>query len=474
MMAEDLNAKRPDEVVMREAFSVTIAGDRMSADISVRTPDVDVLPVTQASLQEVLQKHNIVYGIEQPALELILTAPPYEKFIRVANGTPAVDGISASIEYKIKTEVHARPAERQDGSVDYKDMGIIQNVRKGDLLAVKTPVVPGTPGSNIHGAAVNAKQGRDVPLPIGKNTVVSEDALELYAGIDGQADVVNRKVHIQNTYTVNGDVCHATGNINFLGNVVVEGHVHTGFSIKATGNITVSGSVEGANLDADGNIVIREGVNGFGKGMIKAGGYIKCKYIQSANMRAAGEIETDFILHSDVQSGAIIRLTGKKSMLAGGRVSALKRIEAVFAGGRTSLINTILEVGNDPLTLERYHHIPPEIQKCEKDIASLSRAISLLQEYEKKSLLTEEKKEALQKAKEGRQLLSEHLKSLQDENAQVQENLTSFGYGVISIRETAYPGVHIFIGSERMNIESPYSNCSFTRDQSGIQAGPYR
>lgn len=469
----EMNQQNPSEKRI-PGFTLVIANDHLSADIIVHTPQENTLSVTTFEIDEALNKNHITYGIDQSAIDLILGNPPYEEPIRIAVGQAAVDGVPASIEYKIKTEIDAHPHEREDGTVDYKDLGIIQNVRKGDLLAVKIPAEPGSPGTNIHGAVLPPKPGRDVPLPIGKNTFVSDDSLMLYASIDGQADVVNRKIHILNTYTVNGDVAHATGNINFLGNVIVAGNVHTGFSIQATGNIAVEGSVEGAELSAEGNIIVKEGINGFGKGSIKAGGYIKCKYIQSATVQAVGDVETNFILHSNVQSGAVVRSIGAKATIAGGRVTALKRIEAVFVGGRGTLVNTILEVGNDPVTLARYREVPLQIAKCEKDIASFDRAISLFQEYQQKNRLTEEKLAALQKAIETKKILSEYLKGLEEEFNQVKESLSSFGYGVISIKEAAYSGVRIFIGSERMNLESKHTACSFVRDQSGIRIGPYR
>jgi len=457
------------------ALTVLVANDHMSVDIIVHLGKDGNLPdISRADIDAALAKEKVTFGIDEKAIAQILGSPPHDTRIRVAEGIAPGHGEPAVIEYQVKTEVHAHPVEREDGSVDYKNMGIIQNVRQGDLLAIKTPATEGTPGTNVHGGTLAQKHGRDVPLPVGKNTVPSEDKLRLFAAIDGQADVINHKIHILNTYTVKGDVSHATGNIDFLGNVEVTGNVLTGFAVQATGNITVNGSVEGAQLTAAGNILICGGVNGFGKGTIKAGGYVKCKYVQSVEIQAAGDIETNFILHSNVQSGSIVRLLGTKAMIAGGRVSALKRIEAVFVGGRGTLVNTILEVGNDPVTLERYRVLPGEISKCEKDIASFERAISLFREYEQRNILTEEKKVALKKASDAWALLAEHLKNLQKENEAVQENMASFGYGVISIRETAFPGVRIFIGSERMNLESKYTHCTFIRDQEGIQMVPYR
>ena len=65
---------------------------------------------------------------------------------------------------------------------------------------------------------------------------------------------------------------------------------------KAAGDISVSGIVEGATIIADGDITFNRGVQGMNKAVIKAGGNIVSKFIESASsVEAGGNIESDSI-----------------------------------------------------------------------------------------------------------------------------------------------------------------------------------
>ncbi|MCL2082523.1 MAG: FapA family protein [Oscillospiraceae bacterium] len=480
-MAANASAMMADQSVRPEhtiKLAIQMPTNAMSADVMI-TPISPGMPEplqeeVEAKLKAEIQRCQITFGLDERVMDMILRKPPINRPVTLANGQEPVHGESARIEYMIDLKRNIRPKILEDGTADYKDLGIVQNVSSGDLLARKIPATLGTPGTNIRGMPVPAKPGRDVPLPAGKNTVLSEDRLELFASIDGQVNVAGKKVSVDNTFTVRGGVGNATGNIDFVGNVDVQGNVLSGFSIKATGNITISGSVESANLEAGGNIVIREGLNGFEKGMVTAGGDVICKYVQAANIQATGCVEANYILHSRVQSGDTVRILGNKGMLVGGHISAFKLIESANAGGRNTLVNTILEVGTDQNTQKRYQEVPDEIITHQKDIATLNRVVSLLKEHQRRGSLNPEKEEQLNRAVTSLNLLTENLVALEEEFETIKQNLESFGFGVITITDTVYPGVRIFIGSESMQIESKYQNCSFTRDTQGIQAGPCR
>ena len=76
----------------------------------------------------------------------------------------------------------------------------------------------------------------------------------------------------------------------------------TGYTVKATGDITVNGAVEGATLISGGKIVIKRGMQGMEKGVMRAGGDIISNFIESSKVHASGRIITDAIMHSDVEA----------------------------------------------------------------------------------------------------------------------------------------------------------------------------
>ena len=54
----------------------------------------------------------------------------------------------------------------------------------------------------------------------------------------------------------------------FLGTVFISGNVEDGFSVKASGNIEVKGTVGKSELDAEGDIVVSQGIAGKGDTLI--------------------------------------------------------------------------------------------------------------------------------------------------------------------------------------------------------------
>ena len=77
-----------------------------------------------------------------------------------------------------------------------------------------------------------------------------------------------------------------------------------GFQIVAAGDIQVTGNVDGAILDAAGDIGIRGSVHMRSQGLIKAGGTVRSRFLQGANVEAGVDvIIRDSIMHCNVSAG---------------------------------------------------------------------------------------------------------------------------------------------------------------------------
>jgi uncharacterized protein (DUF342 family) len=215
-----------------------------------------------------------------------------------------------------------------DGRVDYRELNLIESVEKGRILCSLLPPMPGKAGKTVTGQDIPALDGKPAVLPKGRNVEVSEDGQSLYAVIDGQVCYAEGKVNVFSVYEVRGDVDTTTGNISFLGNVVVKGNVLSGFSIEASGNVEIWGVVEGATIEAGGDIILKRGMQGMGKGYLKSGGDIIAKYIEYSTIEAKNEIKAEAIMHSKIKCGNKLELSGKKGLLVGGVAKVGKLISA--------------------------------------------------------------------------------------------------------------------------------------------------
>ncbi len=143
---------------------------------------------------------------------------------------------------------------------------------------------------------------------------------------------------------VAADVDASTGDIEYEGNVeVITGTVRTGFTIRAKGDIEINGVVEGATLIAGGDVVIKRGVQGMGKGRAIRGD-ICAQFFESANVFADGDVLAGSILHSHIQSGGKVVIHGRKGFIVGGELICETYVEANSIGNRMET-QTIVKVG---------------------------------------------------------------------------------------------------------------------------------
>jgi len=314
--------------------------DGLSAWLLLLPPLYGGGDVTLEHLYTALAERGITYGVDTQAIET-LAQPLYFRIVEAARGTPPVDGEDGSVEEVIPTSSSVRFVEKQNGVIDFKDMNWFHNVNAGDVLCRLIPPVPAKNGTNIHGAQLTAREGRRAVPPAGKNTVVSGDGLTLVARIEGEVVYRSGQYHVEQALTINGNVDFSTGNLDVKGAVIVMGDICEGFTVKASGDITVYGMIEGATLVSGGNIFAKTGMNGNGKGSMTARGEIRCKFIENGSADAEGNIYLESAINARLSSQSSVLVKSGRGALIGGETVAMKTIEATSAGNKNNYLTTV-------------------------------------------------------------------------------------------------------------------------------------
>src|SRR5699024_4874306 len=78
------------------------------------------------------------------------------------------------------------------------------------------------------------------------------------------------------------NVDNKVGNIDFNGTVIVKENVLNGFQIRAEGDVEVRGVVEGAYIENNGDIVVKQGIQGYNRLTIKTKGNVVTKFVENA------------------------------------------------------------------------------------------------------------------------------------------------------------------------------------------------
>lgn len=456
----------------RECYKLTITPDKMQAYAKFYAPSVGGENMTVQELVQDLLMRGIKCGINKMEILKFFSKRQYCENILVAEGKPPVQGKDAYIEYKFNTDKKAKPTLNEDGSVDFFHLNILNHCNKGDELAVLHPAVPGEAGSNIMGAKIMPAEVKKVSFDYGHNIEVSEDGLRLISQVDGHVELVDNAVFVSDELVVE-NVDNSTGNIDYEGNVQINGNVFTNFQVKAKGNIMVKGVVEGAVLEAGGNIIITRGMNGMGKGILRAEGNIVAKFLENVTAEAKGYVASESILHSRISAGGEVNVDGRRGFITGGRVCATGSINVKTLGSEMGA-DTVIEVGADPAVKERIKQLQQQIAEDMKTLQMVQPIlVSTKQKLAQGVRLNDEQIKYVQTLVLANE---QKTKSLEESNKELQELQKQVGNPmdtVVRVHGMVYPGTRICIGDVAMIVHKTAHYCRFIRDKGDVKMVPF-
>jgi len=445
-------AERRPELDRDAEVDISLADDGQKAFLDYRPP-LGGAHISREQLEQKLQEEGIVHGILAEELEKIPGAPaPLDNFL-IARGTDPVQGKDGFLEYHFRKEEREFKGQlREDGSVDHYELDLINNVHKGDPVITLKPPVPGKPGKTVTGKEIAPDKNKEAVLPKGKNVEVSEDGQQLLAGLDGQViEEGPGRISVLPVHQVRGDVDLSTGNIKFLGAVIVDGNVTDGFKVEAEGEVEVRGSVSGGTIISRSRVLIRKGYVGKGKSQIKSGEDVQVKFVENGNIEARGDVIIgDAIMHSQVSTGGKIVVKGR-GLISGGSIMAGLNVEASVIGSSLATRTEVI-VGVDPEIREKYQQKLKDSQELSDNLNKIKKAVRLLEKAAEKNLLSEERQEQLQQLLQTRAHLEKELKRVEKEKEDLQEKIMTSRQGSVKVHQTLHPGVTIDIAGTRHKV----------------------
>lgn len=430
---------------LNSEFTISVSKDKMEATLRFTKPrGHGRIPDLQEILSE-LRQQNIIIGINKDTIAEALDNELYNMPIVIAQGIPPQNGLNAYIEYKFSTgDDEFKYAVRSDGSVNFKELNIIHNVHAHDVLAIMHPYTRGSTGYNIHKEAIPAIDGVPVEWNIGQNVVLSADRTKAIAEQAGQVYLKNKQLCVDPALDIASDVDLSTGNINFLGNVIVKGNISDGFSVVSGGNIEVYGHIGKCFLSAEGNIIAHQGIQGKDDAQIECKGNLFAHFIERASLSIGGNlIINKALLHSKViVDKGIYVLDEKKAIIAGGDIKAQNEIITTQLGAE-SYIDTFVEVGYSKNILRKNIILQKNIDKLTSQISEQKAAASHLPPDSIEAKLIHQNLKTLITTQEKNEGLFEQNRTILHKLGRA---------GSISVSKAIMPGVKIKIGSNTLDI----------------------
>lgn len=452
-----------------ETCMLRVSDDKMQVIARFIPPSNGGQVMSKNEIVSELAMRKVRVGIDENAIDAFMANRCYCTDVVLACGKPPRHGTDARIEYFFNTSLQATPTKNEDGSVDFFNLNTINHCVQGDLLARLYPEDRGEYGFTVFGDKLKPRDVKHLILKYGRNIEISENKCELRSMINGHVMLTGGKVFVSDVYEVE-NVGTATGNITSEGSVVVGGNVQAGFSIKATGNVHVKGVVEGASIEAGGDIILERGVNGMGRAKLKAGGKIIAKYVENAELEAGDYVESDSIMHSRVSAKTYVSVDGKKGFISGGIVRATIKVSCKTLGSEMGS-DTTVEVGADPVLKARFAQLQKESFEIQKKMGvvqtTLSGALAKLQAGAK---LSPEQMQYVQSLSQASQQLEDQLMANDAEYDELAEVLTGNEDACVEVRSTAYAGSKIAVGDASVTLKSNMQYCRFKRVGAEIKA----
>ena len=456
--------KKPVETNLTEGTYLRVEDDEMTAWLYL-TPPAEGQVYNKRELESYLEQHGVVRGYHSSNLSAMVKKKVYEREILVAQGQEAKSGKDGYFEYLFSPEEHIGPAIREDGTVDYSSMSALQNVHKGDKVAIYHYAEQGVDGYTVRDNVLKAAAARDLPPMRGKG-ITRENGV-YYAQNDGKIEVKDGK--IQNVHEIIGDVDAIIGKIEFFGDVIINGNVEGGVTIRAGRNIEIHGTTGGASLFAGGDVLLSRGIQGGGK--ISARGNVFAEFIENTTVDAGGIVQSNVILNSKVSAKDKVITNGKKGAIIGGQVHALKSIEAMTAGNDVE-VKTVLHCGYPPEAFDMLLETRRKETEIKEKLAKLVDTMTEALREKRRRAINAVKTTPEANLSDWNRLKDEYFAELDKvgkEREELEETMEEGRDSYIKVDGNLYRNVVISINAERMIMDRNTCFMKYTADKGVIE-----
>lgn len=453
--------------IIHASAEISLDPNKTTAFLTMNAPENGGMDITYEKVMRAISEAGVSYGINEKDIRMAVEQKRYGENIFAAHWTAPVDGEDGKINWLFDKDTVIAPQADEAGNVDYKNLGIVQNILKGTTIATITPPTEGAPGRDITGVTVHQRVGVPAKINVGKGTALTDNELELVAVVDGNLRFDHGSFVVEEELLIQGDIDNSVGNLDFIGNIIIRGNVLEGFAIRSKKNISINGTVTGAKITADGNLAIRLGAI---NSDITCGGNIKMGFCENTKVHAQGDVESASFVGGDVYAGKYIRTNGKGRMV-GGKYTALEGIEAGTIGS-DNYTKTLITVGNNAILYEERDNSVRTIAELEDKCDQLNKIVFMLTEISKKAKLSPEREQMKLDAMKSKFQMTGEIKRLEARIAEIDRALELNQNLSVSANREFYPGTTLRINSCVYQVNALYAHSRATIDGGEIVMRP--
>ncbi len=354
---------------------VQCAADDMAADVLITAPQGGK-KAAESDVLLALRGFGVVAGVDAEAVRAACAQQPLATPVRVAEGVHAQHGTDARFEALVPDVVDRAPRLNEEGLIDYREHGAIAAVAPGQQLMRRVPATAGVPGFTVRGAVLAQRVGVDRPFANGLVGVQpsADDPNVLTASGTGVPVRLPCGVNVEPVLQVD-EVNLGSGNIHFDGTVRVKGEVIPGMTVQASGDIEVGGTVDGAQLQCGGSVIVKGGI--IAQARVQAAHSVSARFVEGATVQAGQLIAiADMALQSELRSGDQIVIGAKnpqRGRLVGGVAQADQLLKVPRLGSDKAASTTRVVLGYSPELEARLQELQEQLEQQKQHEAKLDK-----------------------------------------------------------------------------------------------------
>lgn len=362
-----------------DAIHIVLENENTEAYVDVRGVPTDTLRI---EMLKALRKRDISVGVRYDVIDQLIEGKGKKSRTLIAAGSMPQDGADGHYEYFFRTELSHAPKQTEDGNVDFRSVEWFEQVEKGQKLAVYHSAQEGKSGVTVFGKEIPARKGKEQCILTGKGFHRLDDGITYVADMDGLITFSEKRDNLNVATEIRLDIIQllevdevslTTGDIHYNGNVSVRGNIHSGAAVYATGDVFVGGFVESAKIFSGGNVVIRQGVNASGNGLIHAVGDVAGLFFEAVKIESEGNIRADYYMNCEMSARDKIYAEGKKGSIAGGTAHAGEGMQVKRLGNPAGLA-TFIKLGDSDRITEEIQKLVDRIRDVAGELAILTKA----------------------------------------------------------------------------------------------------
>lgn len=439
----------------------------MTCEMQVDPPEGGGRAVTVEAMKAELEKKGVIYGIDREAL-IRLEAPTYGERVVVARGLPPVPGKDAVCHELFSREPEKTNTTRADGTVDYKELGLVRDLKPGTVVCEITPPTEGVEGLNVFGQPVPALPGKTVLPPIGEHIKLSEDGLKCETLIQGNLVWRNDRFTMETVYRV-GNVDYDIGNIRFSGDVYIGGDMMDGFEVHAGGTVTLVGQGGSVVIEAE-HIIVEKGINGQGSAQLTARKTMTAGFVENCNVTVGEKLVAKNLINCNVECEGDVEVNTGKGIICGGKVTALGTVKAKEVGNEYNTL-TVITLGVTPKMLKDRKRISEQIEDVQKHIEENRKNLKYIEGLVKNNLpVPEDRRQMLKRIQLQLPLSEKKMEQLKRENDELEERLRDVGQAFLTAN-LIYPPTKVSIGMMSINVMEQKSMCKVFKSEGELVFG---